>query len=102
MLKVDALEFFMLGESTTKIAESVFFGSGKPIHEFQKETVKENITALAELCKRIGLSTSLTLLKDCENNLPQTGREWGMLVSAVRAELKTNCFLFVPSHRAQY
>jgi hypothetical protein len=52
--------------------------------------------------QKIGLSTSIELLKGRENDPPQTTREWEILVSAVRAELKTDLFLFVPSHRAKY
>jgi hypothetical protein len=109
MMRVHALEFFGLGASATKIAETIFYISsttGKQIvsslNDFQKEEVKESIAALTDLCKRIGLPTSLALLDARKNNIPQTRGEWDMLVDAVRAELKTNLFLFVPMHRAKY
>ena len=112
MLKVGALEFFELGERSSVARWRVFWvaelgnlgspGKGRELYDLEKEQVKDAIIALYDLCKRIGLSTSSELLKGRENDLPQTAREWEVLVSAVRAELKTNLFLFVPSHRAKY
>ena len=103
MLKVHALEFFKLGESSSTTRSDVFFGDGRgDLYDHQKEQVKEAIVALSDLSKKIGLTTSLTLLKARENNLPKTRREWELLVDAVRAELENNLFLFVPQHRAKY
>jgi hypothetical protein len=103
MLMVHALEFFKLGETSSAIRSDIFFSKGHiHLHDFQKEDVKEAIVALADLSKKIGLTTSLTLLKARKNNLPETRREWELLVDAVRAELESNLFLFVPEHRAKY
>jgi hypothetical protein len=102
MLKVDALEFFRLGERSGATASDVFYTPTRTLHDSDKERVKNDIVALSDLWNRIGLTTSLSLLKDRENDIPQPKREWEILVAAVRAELKTNLFLFVPSHRAKY
>jgi hypothetical protein len=109
MMRVHALEFFGLGASAAKIAETIFYvspmtgkGMVSSLHDFQKEAVRENIAALTDLCKRIGLPVAMALLDARKNNIPQTRGEWDMLVDAVRAELKTNLFLFVPMHRAKY
>jgi hypothetical protein len=103
MLKVHALEFFKLGERSSTTRSDIFFGKGRiNLHDFQKKDVQEAIAALADLSEKIGLTTSLTLLKARENNLPETRREWEILVDAVRAELENNLFLFVPQHRAKY
>jgi hypothetical protein len=64
--------------------------------------VKEAIAALSDLSEKIGLTTSLTLLNARKNNLPKTRREWEILIDAVRAELESNLFLFVPRHRAKF
>jgi hypothetical protein len=102
MLKVNALEFFELGGRSSTVRSDIFFGNNRQLADFQKEEVKDAIKALSDLCEKIGLTTSLTLLKARENNLPETKREWELLVDAVRAELKNNLFLFVPQHRAKY
>ena len=106
MPTINALEFFVLGSSAAKIAHSIFFGGARigshDLTQFDKDTIKETVIALADLCKRISLPTSLQLLKDRENDPPLTSREWEMLVAAVRAELKTNLFVFVPAHRSKY
>lgn len=103
MLRVEALEFFNLGADTMKIAQTVFYGGrGGSLYPHQKDEIKESVLALADLCRRIGLPTSLELLKERETDPPQNSREWDILVSAVRSELKINLFLFVPPHRAKY
>jgi hypothetical protein len=109
MLKVHALEFFRLGERSSAVRWEVFWlsdtvgiGQNRKLREDEKEQLKNGIIALSDLCKKIGLTTSLELLRDRENDLPRTTREWEVLVAAVRAELKDNLFLFVPSHRAEY
>jgi hypothetical protein len=112
MLKVDALEFFGLGERSSAARWRVFWvaelgtlgapGKGRELYDPEKVLVKEAIAGLSDLCTKIGLPTALELLRDRENDPPQTAREWDILVASVRAELKTNLFLFVPSHRAKY
>ena len=112
MLKVSALEFFGLGEQSSAARWRVFWvaelgslgsvGKGRELFDQEKQQVKDAVIALSDLCKKIGLPTSLELLKDRENDPPQTAREWEVLVAAVRAELKAKLFLFVPSHRAKY
>jgi hypothetical protein len=105
MPTINALEFFELGSDASKVAHSIFFTARVGSHDlaqYEKETIKANIIALADICKRIGLPTCLQLLKDRENDPPQSRREWDMLVATVRAELQTNVFVFVPMHRAKY
>jgi hypothetical protein len=112
MLKIDALDVFGSGEVSGAVRERVFYISGlgnigsmgipRKLDDAENRRVKDAIISLYDLCKRIGLSTSTELLKGRENDLPQTTREWDVLISAVRAELKTNLFLFVPPHLAKY
>ena len=102
MLKVDALEFFRLGERSSATRSDVFWRDGRKLYDTDKEEVKNAIIALSDLCNKIGLTTSLNLLRGRVDDLPQSRREWELLVAAVRAELKTNLFPFVPQHRAKY
>lgn len=106
MLKVHALEFFRLGERSSTTRSDIFYGSPgtkqRDLYPHETEQVTEAIKSLSDLCERIGLTTSLALLKARENNLPKTRGEWEILVDAVRAELESNLFLFVPQHRAKY
>jgi hypothetical protein len=102
MLRIDALEFFSLGECSSTIRSDIYYRSKTDLADFQKTEVRDAIARLSDLCGKIGLTTSLALLRTRENNLPETRREWELLIAAVRAELETNLFLFVPSHRAKY
>jgi hypothetical protein len=110
MLSVEAVEFFGLGEVSGRARWRVFwpnelsatYGTPRPLDDSDKAKIKDAIKALSALCTNIGLSTSLELLDARENDPPQTAREWEILIDAVRAELKTNCFIFVPAHRAKY
>jgi hypothetical protein len=102
MLKVDALEFFRLGERSSATRSDVFWKDGRNLHDTEKEQVKNDIIALSDLCNKIGLTTSLHILRGRADDLPQNRREWELLIATVRAELETNLFLFVPQHRAKY
>jgi hypothetical protein len=108
ILQVDAIELFGLGERSNA-ARWVFGVPGyepttaRPaLYPHQKEQIANDIVELSDLCKKIGLTTSLALLNARKNDLPQTGREWDLLVDAVRAELKNNLFLFVPPQHARF
>lgn len=81
MMRVHALEFFGLGVSATKIAETVFYTTGSgivsPLYDTQKDAVKESIAGLTDLCKKIGLPTSLALLDTRKDKYSANPRRMG-------------------------
>lgn len=112
MLKVDALQYFSLGERVADarwlftFEESGLGGpdklDGRGLYDAEKKEITDDLKKMYELCKEIGLTTSLYLLESRLSDPPQTNRELELLVDAVRAELKSKLFLFVPPHLAKY
>jgi hypothetical protein len=74
-----------LGERSSTTQWRVFWvaslsstlGTGRKLDDSDKEKVKDAVAVLADLCKKIRLTTSLELLKAPANDLPQIMREVG-------------------------
>ncbi|MGC2223989.1 MAG: hypothetical protein WA624_17390 [Methylocella sp.] len=110
MLKVDALLYFSLGERVADARwlftfEEARLGGpdeGSGLYDAEKNEIIDDLKKMYEVCKETGLTTSLFLFECLLYDPPQTKRELAILVDAVRAELKSKLFLFVPPHRAKY
>src|ERR1700726_2193591 len=76
MQKIEALEFFGLGEVSGAVRERVFYiaglgdlrnlGTPRKLDDAENRRVKDAVIALCDLCKKIGLSTSIELLEGRE------------------------------------
>jgi hypothetical protein len=62
-----------------------------------KRTLKETI----KICDDLDLSVH-HLISHAYDDLPQTSREFDLLIRAILGELKDRLFLYVPQHRAKY
>src|SRR5579871_894710 len=64
--------------------------------------LSEILQRMGGLCKELGLTTSGDLIALVVDDLPETEREFDVLIQAIRSELKHKQFMFVPPHRAKY
>lgn len=110
MLKVTAQQYISLGRQIYE-AETSFILQPEPdedpdtIRKYGAEhelRLKYHLKAMRDMCKQIDLPVSLALLETRLDDLPQTSREFSMLVDAIWSELKGKLFLFIPSDRARY
>ncbi|MBI3496076.1 MAG: HEPN domain-containing protein [Proteobacteria bacterium] len=117
--------FYMASNTTVKMDESAGIQAGlgpapvglgalaqaarsKVITEYEelsaseKESLKSSLTEMSKICGKLGLETSAELLVERLDDLPQTEREFQILVDAMMGELRSTLFLFVPPHRTQF
>lgn len=101
MLNVWADMYVQLGEHIhdTRV---VWMGEPRPLTDEEKDTLKFRLTWMLQVCKDSGLTVSEVLIAKRINDLPESGREFDLLVDAVKSELKARLFLFVPSHLDSY
>lgn len=57
---------------------------------------------LIKTCEELGLARSQELVSGAYDDLPQSRREFELLVKAVAADVKQTFFLFIPAHLVKY
>lgn len=67
-----------------------------------KEEMRDTLTAMRDVCKELGLTTSETLLTHSITDLPATTAEFRLLRIALFSEIHKRLFLFVPADRAPF
>jgi hypothetical protein len=60
------------------------------------------LKSMIKTCEELGFSSSQELVSHAYDDLPQTGREFDLLIRAVMAEVRKTFFLYVPSHVSKY
>jgi hypothetical protein len=68
----------------------------------EKAGLKRTLISMAKICGELGLAESQRLASRAADGLPETQREFNMVVDAVRAGLDGRIFLSVPQHLAVY
>ena len=68
----------------------------------QQEKLKNVLIRVKNQCDKLQLKISSSLLKKSIKDIPQRSRELEMLFNVVKEEIRSNLFLYVPSHRAKY
>jgi hypothetical protein len=63
---------------------------------------KQCLKSMIKTCEELGLAGSQDLVSQAYDDLPQTQREFDLLVRAVMAEVNKTFFLYIPSHLAKY
>lgn len=66
------------------------------------ELTKLTLQEIATICEDLKLPVATALVTQSLNNLPRTGREFALVMSAVRAELEAQRFFFVPFEKAAF
>jgi hypothetical protein len=93
----DARTMFMHLESEIKKGNVVV-----PFSDQDKNEIRRTLALLRQLCGAMELKVSFNLLSMYQIEIPETERELDILIHAVKAELRSIEFLFVPSHLAKY
>ena len=104
MLKVSAEEYIKIGEIIRGMYFKLELESIKVIKfkKNKKNDFRKFLVRLKKQCDKLELSISSHLLKSKIKDLPKTGEELELLSQAVKEEIKSNLFLFIPGHRAKY
>lgn len=103
MLKVSAAKYIALGEHIHDLRALFFIRSAdEGFDDRDRAAIKEGLERLLALCRELNLTVSGELIARKLRDMPQSDREWDLLVDALRAELRTKLFVFVPPHRASF
>jgi hypothetical protein len=109
MLKVQINDYIQLGGkiSSTAIVFQIMDDApegdaDKKLTQDERNGLRADLTEVIALCKTLELPVSVNLLTQRMNDLPQTGREYDVLMDALKSELEGKLFLFVPSGRSKY
>jgi len=108
MLRVYANAYVNLGMYIHDEFAGLFFNDPdkdtalKPRTEKQNAELKAHLEVLITHRETLKLDLSKEMIRAHLNNLPQTSREFQILVGAMLNELKGRLFLHVPPHRAAH
>ncbi len=109
MLKVSGSAYVHLGTriETARViftmAEAERPGSAaRNLYPGETEALRNSLDMILHECRKLGLTVSEVLIAKRTNDLPQTLREFDLLMDAVFSEMGDKLFLFVPSHRAVF
>ncbi|HEX9791250.1 MAG TPA: hypothetical protein VGA60_11350 [Kiloniellales bacterium] len=115
MLKVSAKHFIELGERIADISTNLYMADTMAqddpsggLTDSEKEDIRQNLVRVWDVCNRLGLPISGDLISARVDqsggppDVPQSQREFTLLIDAVKAEIRNKLFMFVPAHLAKY
>ena len=114
MLAIYAVHYIELGrfieEAKMVLASAEEIDTGGPIPESrelsdgEKDDLRDTMQKMLRECRTLGLKASTAVLSQHidDDDLPQTSREFEILVEMVEAEIGAKKFFFIPDHRVQY
>src|ERR1700740_1578464 len=105
MLEVFAVHYIELGRLIERAA--VVFQAVEVEEDEQhwnltdQETadLRDTLQKVLKECRTLGMRTSALLLGKSINDLPETRREFDLVINAVESEIQSKRFLFVPDYR---
>jgi hypothetical protein len=110
MLRIYADRYIKLGQHISDMRTVFHFTDDAATHgerdrsqltEDEIDTLRYTLKETIKICDDLDLSVH-HLLSDSYDDLPQTKREFDLLVRAILGEIKDRLFLFIPQHRAKY
>jgi hypothetical protein len=109
MLTKFATQFIELGSEIAE-AQMVLYmvdsnAPGTPEHELradEKAHLAGCIEKIVRLCPELDLPVTASVFEGAVAKPPTSGREFELLVSTLRAEIKSRQFVYVPAHRTKF
>jgi hypothetical protein len=77
-------------------------GASENDREKHRENCRKCMKHMIVTCEELGLGSSQAPVSHAYDDLPQTKREFDLLLRAVMAEVNKTFFLFVPGHVSKY
>jgi len=115
LLKQSAREFIRLGEEISSISMNLYIADSTSrddpdsgLTKAEKEEMRVHLIKIFDLCRLLGLNVSGNLISTRfdgsakHGRVPETHGEWDVLMEAVKSEIFTKLFVFIPEHRAAY
>ena len=115
MLRVSAKHFIELGEVVSDISTNLYMidtirqdDPKEGLKPGEIEHMRQHLVKIWDVCNQLGLPISGDLIStrvdqsEGAADVPQSQREFDLLIDAVKAEIRNKLFLFVPAHLAKY
>ncbi len=103
MLTIKAHEFIEIGKEMRSLAYLLgMISEDMPRTDEESDLIRDGLERLKGHCGILELKISAELLQKAIRTLPETKKELEIYLDAVKSELRTQLFFFVPSHRARY
>lgn len=106
MLRVYAEEYIALGQLMEEVRQIFDVAETMqhtgPLRDEELERVMFVTKKMDHQCKKITLPISISLLERCKDDPPRTGREFGLLLKAIKAEISSRYFCYIEQERAKY
>lgn len=113
MLRVSAKNYIELGERVAETRINLYMVDSmsrddpdQGLSDDERNQMREQLIKIWDICQELGLPVSGDLISsrvDQSNgpaNIPESEREFMLLIDAVKSEIQSKLFLFVPSHLA--
>jgi len=107
MVTVSAQKYIKLGHqieaarSSFVILESFHLHGGSD-DESRVLELKAALRDLIKGCEELNLTRAQELLSHAYDDVPQSGREFDLLMLAVMTDIRATVFLYIPEHLAKY
>jgi hypothetical protein len=105
MITVSADKYVELGRWLEGSRISFMFVDDGSVGDNETGRIKELKTGLRQLaksCEELGLTRAQELVSHAYNDLPQSRREFELLLRAVMTHISKTVFLFIPEHISKY
>jgi hypothetical protein len=108
MLEVFAIHYIELGQliETARVVSSAAetHDPDEPESELTEQEIanlRDTLQKILRECRTLGLRTATRLVAKAVDDLPETGREFDLVLETVKGELASKRFLFVPDYRIE-
>jgi hypothetical protein len=115
MLKVSALQFIELGQRIADISTNLYMADmtshddpSTALRDDEREDMRQHLIKVWDVCNKLGLNVSGDLISSRVDrthgkaNVPESQREFDLLIDTVKSEIRNKTFLFIPAHVAKY
>jgi hypothetical protein len=105
MVTVSAEKYVTLGELIQQVRISFVLRESPGIHDDDDARIgelRDTLKHLIQSCEELGLSRAQELVSHSYDDLPQSTREWELLLRAIMTDIKKTVFLFIPDHLAKF
>ena len=104
MLRIFADDFMNIGSTLIMISHLLYDNEvlGRDLEESFIHEFRNTLIDLKNECDKLGLKVSSILVEKSINDLPQNHRELEVISRAIKAEIRSNLFLYIPSYKARY
>jgi len=105
MLRISAETYINLGITIADFSCAFYAAElnlDMPLKEEDRTNLKQFLIKLKEHADKLKLKVSYAILNNKIDDIPQNIREFDLLIDVIITEIRSNLFIYIPSHKAKY